>query len=112
MDRDLVLRARAGDHAAFSELAQRTIGRLTTVARAILRDEYLAQAAVQDALVDAGRDLRGLREPDRFDAWIHRILVRACRLRARREWRRDRIEGVLGSDVDVPDRALLMTEGR
>ena len=53
MDRDLVLRARGGDHVAFSELARRTIGPLTTVARVILHDEYLAQDAVQDALVDA-----------------------------------------------------------
>jgi RNA polymerase sigma-70 factor (ECF subfamily) len=112
MDRDLVLRARAGDHAAFSELARRVIGRLTTVARVILRDEYLAQDAVQDALVDAWRDLRGLRDPDRFDAWLHRILVRTCRARARREWRRDRIEVALDADLDAPDQRAGMPESR
>ena len=112
MDRDLVLRARDGDHAAFSEIAGRVIGRLTTVARVILRDEYQAQDAVQDALVDAWRDLRGLRDPDRFDAWLHRILVRACHTRARREWRRDRVEVALDPGVDPPDRPPSTAESR
>ena len=48
--RDLVVRAREGDHDAFSELAARSIGRLTATARMILRDEYMAQDAVQDTL--------------------------------------------------------------
>lgn len=112
MDLELVLRARAGDHAAFSEIAARVIGRLTTVARAILRDEYLAQDAVQDALVDAWRDLRGLRDPERFDAWLHRILVRACHVRARREWRRDRVEITLTPSVDPPDASSRSAESR
>jgi RNA polymerase sigma-70 factor (ECF subfamily) len=33
---------------------------------------------VQDALVTAWLDIRALRDPDRFDAWLHRLLVRAC----------------------------------
>jgi DNA-directed RNA polymerase specialized sigma24 family protein len=32
----------------------------------------------QEALVAAWRDLSGLRDPDKFDSWVHRILVRAC----------------------------------
>ena len=44
---ELVVRAREGDRDAFSELAARSIGRLTAVARLILRDEYAAQDAVQ-----------------------------------------------------------------
>jgi hypothetical protein len=76
--RDLVVRARGGDADAFSELAARSIGRLTAVARLVLRDEYAAQDAVQDALIEAWRSLPGLREPDRFDAWMRRLLVRSC----------------------------------
>ena len=44
----------------------------------IIRDRDLARDAVQDALVRAWRDLPGLRDPDRFDAWLHRLLVNAC----------------------------------
>jgi RNA polymerase sigma-70 factor (ECF subfamily) len=85
--RELVILAREGDHAAYSELATRSIGRLTAAARMILRDEHRAQDAVQDTLVEAWRSLPGLRDPDRWDAWLHRLLVRACHGRARREWR-------------------------
>jgi RNA polymerase sigma factor (sigma-70 family) len=81
---DLVVRARDGDHDAFSELAARSIGRLTAAARMILRDEYGAQDAVQDTLFEAWRSLPGLRDPDRFDAWLRRLLVRACFARVRR----------------------------
>ena len=82
--RDLVVRAREGDHDAFSELATRSIGRLTAAARMILRDEYAAQDAVQDTLLEAWRSLPGLRDPDRFEAWLRRLLVRACFARVRR----------------------------
>src|SRR3954454_14783461 len=92
MDRDLVVRARAGDRDAFSLLASASIGRLNAVARLIVRDEGRAEDAVQDALVDAWRDLRGLRDPDRFDAWLNRLLVHACHDVARRSGRRIRIE--------------------
>ena len=76
--RDLVIRARGGDRDAFSELVARSIGRLTAVGRMILRDEYAAQDAVQDAFIEAWRSLPGLRDPDRFEAWMRRLLVRAC----------------------------------
>jgi RNA polymerase sigma-70 factor (ECF subfamily) len=75
---ELVVRARAGDRDAFSELAARSIGRLTAVARMILRDEYAAQDAVQETFIEAWRSLPGLRDPDKFDAWARRLLVRAC----------------------------------
>ena len=83
MDRELVLRAQEGDHDAFARLVAGSIGRLTATARLILRDPSNADDAVQDALVDAWRDLRGLRDPDRFGPWLNRILVRHC-LDARR----------------------------
>jgi len=85
MDRELVIRARDGDHDAFADLVTRSIGRLTALARLILRDEFRAQDAVQDAYVEAWRDLRSLREPERFEAWLRRILVRSCYRRARAE---------------------------
>ena len=75
---ELVVRARGGDRDAFSELAARSIGRLTALARMILRDEYAAQDAVQEAFIGAWRSLPGLRDPDRFDAWMRQLLVRAC----------------------------------
>jgi RNA polymerase sigma-70 factor, ECF subfamily len=76
--RSLVEQAQRGDHDAFAVLAGATIARLDAAARLILRDRELARDAVQDTLLAAWRNLRGLRDPDRFEAWLHRLLVRAC----------------------------------
>jgi RNA polymerase sigma-70 factor (ECF subfamily) len=84
MQRDLVERARQGDHDAFAELAGAAISRLDSAAWLILRDAEQARDAVQNALVRAWRDLPALRDPDRFDPWLHRLLVRACIDEARR----------------------------
>jgi RNA polymerase sigma-70 factor, ECF subfamily len=97
MDRQLVVRAQDGDHAAFAALAAASIGRLTAVARLTLRDDPAAQDAVQEALVEAWRSIRGLRDPDRFDAWLYRLLLRACFDQARHE-RRRRV-----SEVPLPE---------
>jgi RNA polymerase sigma factor (sigma-70 family) len=89
---ELVVRARGGDRDAFSELAAQSIGRLTAVARMILRDEYAAQDAVQEAFIEAWRSIPGLREPDRFEAWMRRLLVRSCFKALRRGKRVDAVE--------------------
>ena len=61
-----------------SPLARGAARRLFLVAQRILRDSALAEDALQNALVLAWRRIPHLREPDRFEAWIHRILVHAC----------------------------------
>jgi RNA polymerase sigma-70 factor (ECF subfamily) len=91
MQRDLVERARRGDHDAFAELAGAAISRLDSAAWLILRDPEQAADAVQNALVRAWRDLPTLRDPDRFDAWLHRLLVRSCVDESRR-LRRHRVD--------------------
>ena len=78
MQRKLVERAQRGDREAFTDLASASLARLDAVARLILRDPDLAKDAVQNGLVRAWRDLPTLRDPDRFDAWIRRLVVRAC----------------------------------
>ena len=88
MQRDLVERAMAGDHDAFAELVRISIGRLFTVAQLILADPAAAEDATQDAVVAAWRHIHGLRDPDRFDGWLHRLLVNACHREAGRRQRR------------------------
>ena len=87
MERELVQRAMHGDEEAFDQLVGRIGDALHSVARRILRDTSLAQDATQQALLDAWRHLPQLRDPDRFEAWAHRLLVRACYAEARRERR-------------------------
>jgi RNA polymerase sigma-70 factor, ECF subfamily len=78
VDRDLIGAAQDGDQEAFTDLVRARIDRLYAIAQRILRDVDRAEDALQDALVIAWRDLRGLRDPERFDAWLHRLLVRSC----------------------------------
>lgn len=87
--RELVELARSGDREAFSSLAASVVDRLYATAVLILRDHSSADDATQETIVRAWRDIPSLRDPNRFDAWLRRLLVNACydegrRLRQRR----------------------------
>ena len=84
---ELVLRARDGDRDAFDLLMTALIDHLFRIARLILRDIDRAEDAVQDTLVKCWRDLPGLRDPDRFDAWLNRLLLNSVTDEARRRGR-------------------------
>lgn len=98
--RGLVERARRGDHEAFAELLDVRLARLDAAARLILRDAELARDAVQEAMIRAWRDLPGLRDPDRFEAWLQRLLANACLDLLRR--RRRRVIEVELTPIDAP----------
>jgi RNA polymerase sigma-70 factor (ECF subfamily) len=87
MLRTLVDRAKQGDEEAFGALVRAVGDRCIFIAHRILRDVDLAEDAVQVALVQVWRELPALRDPDRFEAWLHRILVHACYAEARRSRR-------------------------
>ena len=89
MQAELVDKARRGDREAFSVLAAGAVDRLYGIARMVLRDTELAEDATQEALVRAWRDLPTLRDVERFDAWLYRLIVRASADigRHRRRWR-------------------------
>jgi RNA polymerase sigma-70 factor (ECF subfamily) len=105
MQRDLVVRAQGGDLDAFSMLTAGITDRLFAAARLILRHDEQAADAVQDALLAAWLDLRGLRDPERFEAWLHRLLVRACYRAAKRRRERAIVELKLASTANgvTPD---------
>jgi RNA polymerase sigma-70 factor, ECF subfamily len=86
LDRDLIEQAQHGDRDAFAILARTHGDRLMAIAHRILRDTGRAEDAVQQTLVIAWRELPGLRDPDRFDAWLQRLVVNASYAEARR-WR-------------------------
>jgi RNA polymerase sigma-70 factor, ECF subfamily len=85
---DRVERAQHGDADAFASLAAASVDRCFALAYRILRDTHLAEDATQQALLGAWRDLPTLREPERFDAWLHRLVVHACygESRSGRRW--------------------------
>ena len=109
--RELVERAGRGDHDAFAVLAGAAIPRLDALARLILRDSERGKDAVQEALARAWRDLPSLRDPDRYDAWLRRLLVNACMDEARRH-RRHRIEVELSPILQpaIRDSAIAIDE--
>ncbi len=84
LERDLVIRARAGDETAFEDLIAARLDRLYATARLILHDPVLAEDAVQETIINVWRDLPGLRDPERFEGWLRRILTHACLNLARR----------------------------
>ena len=92
MQRELVERARSGDLDAFSQLVKASFPRLFGVAHLILHDADAAQDATQDAFLSAWQHLRALRDPDAWDAWLRRLVVRACYKVARKEKRRSLVE--------------------
>jgi len=120
MQRELVVKARNGDMDAYSDLVRLAHPRLFNVARLILRDSDRAQDAVQDALLLAWRHVRSLKNPDAWDAWLHRLTVRACYKLAKEGRRRREIEvnvdldpamaRVPDASTDVAEREWLMTE--
>jgi len=99
--RELVERARGGDHDAFAVLAGAFVARLDSAARLILRDHELARDAVQDGFLAAWRGLPSLRDPDRFEAWLHRLVFRSCINVIRRRGRRPMEVELLPVDAPV-----------
>lgn len=84
MDRALVERAQLGDRDAYEALARASARRLYLTAHRIVRDPDRADDAVQQALVAMWRELPSLRDPDRFEAWTYRLVVRFCLTDVRR----------------------------
>lgn len=103
MNRELVERARQGDHEAFEALATAVVNRLYGLARLILRDTELAEDATQEALFRAWRDLPSLRDPGKWDAWLRRLLVHAAIDEARRRRRFEANVRVLGQEPSTGD---------
>ena len=88
MHRDLVDQAKRGDEEAFDALARMVGDRCMAIACRILRDADRAEDAVQATLIVAWREIRTLRDPDRFEPWLHRILTNECYAEARRRTQR------------------------
>lgn len=83
----LVRRAQAGDPDAFEILLRAAGDRLLGIARKILRDPDAADDAFQSAMITAWRTLPAVRDPDRIDGWLYKLLVSACYAEANRRRR-------------------------
>lgn len=82
----LVARAQAGDQSAYEALIRNRLERLLRLALSIVGNEADARDVVQESCLKAWRELPSLRDAERFEAWLWRITINACRssLRGRR----------------------------
>ena len=80
----LVAQAKTGDSEAFARLVEPYLPAALSSARLILGGSGDASDVVQDALVNAWRDLAHLREPSAFAAWFRQHVVRRALRSARR----------------------------
>ena len=78
-DAQRVKRVLRGDKDAYAELVRVHQGRVLAAARHLCGEEEAAQDLAQEALVEAYRSLRNLREPAAFGAWLHGITRNLCR---------------------------------
>ncbi|TME30680.1 MAG: sigma-70 family RNA polymerase sigma factor [Chloroflexi bacterium] len=106
MERSMVEQAKLGDREAFTRLAFELSDHLFAVAHRILRDFDAAGDALQVTLLRIWRDLPSLRDPDRFEAWAYRVLLRACQDQLRRQNRQPRTLHLLAADAIAADPAL------
>jgi RNA polymerase sigma-70 factor (ECF subfamily) len=86
IDRSTIDRARNGDRDAFELIVRARKDAVYRLCFAILGDEADAGDAAQETLIATWRQVRGLRDPERFDAWLQRVVVNAARqvLRSKR----------------------------
>jgi RNA polymerase sigma-70 factor (ECF subfamily) len=98
-DGALVARTLGGDLPAYAALMARYRDKLGRYAFHMLGNREDAQEALQDSFVRAYRALAACREPERFGAWLFRILVNRCRTVRRRLQRSRRFDADLPDDV-------------
>lgn len=102
--------AQRGDREAFAVLAAASVDRLYAIARVTLRDADRAEDAVQETLVRCWRDLPSLREPDRFEAWQRRMLMRAIADEFRRGRRFDAQVKILRAEPTQTDATAALAD--
>lgn len=98
MQRSLVERAAAGDQRAFEALIRGSADRLFAIAYRIVRDHHRAEDALQQTLVTIWDELPRLRDPDRYEAWTYRLIVRTSIALAKRERRGGPVVQLLPDD--------------
>ncbi|MBS0191986.1 MAG: sigma-70 family RNA polymerase sigma factor [Phycisphaerales bacterium] len=87
-DAGLLARLRSNDEAAFDELVDLATPRLLSLARKMMPSEADAEDAVQDAFLNAFKNLPGFDGRSKLTTWLHQITVNACLMKLRSRRRR------------------------
>ncbi|HTR76713.1 MAG TPA: RNA polymerase sigma factor [Gemmatimonadaceae bacterium] len=89
-DGAIVARVLGGDAEAYAQLVARHRERFGRFALHMLGNREDAEEALQDAFTRAYRSLARCEDPDRFGAWLFRILANRCKTAGSRRVRRRR----------------------
>ena len=92
----------AGDEAAYARLVHELGGRMMAVARRFMRSDDEAEDVVQEAFVQAYKNIGRFEGGSKLSTWLHRITVNAALMRLRKASRRKEraIEDLLPSYED------------
>lgn len=74
----LVLRAQQNDNDAFAELYALTYNKVYNFCRHYLRDDHLAQDALQEVYISVLHNIQKINDPTLFIAWLNRISFNIC----------------------------------
>lgn len=113
-DRQLVLRAKANDHAAYGELVERHQGQVRGWLRHLCRDPAEADDLAQDAFFRAWTRIGKLTDAARFKQWLMKIAYNEFLQSRRSGKRRDRMmerfeeqqEALKGGTAAPPESAV------
>ncbi len=113
-ERELVARLQVGDGASYEQLVRTYGGRMLAVARRLVRNEEDARDCVQEAFLQAFRNIEKFEQRASLGSWLHRIVVNAAlmKLRARARRPEESIEDLLpqfDADGQRPEPALAVS---
>lgn len=111
-DAALVARTLGGDLGAYASLMARYRDSFGLYAFRMLGNREDAQEAMQDSFLRAYSALRRCRQPDRFGAWLFRIVVNRCRTVRRRLHRDWNLAAELPDNLAARDGAAASLEWR
>ncbi|HKX38867.1 MAG TPA: RNA polymerase sigma factor [Burkholderiales bacterium] len=104
-DAELARRVARGDTRAFEQVMRRYNRALFRTARAILRDDGLAEDAVQEAYIRAYGAIGGFRGESKLSTWLIRIVANEALERRRKDVRRAEVMPISGGaalDLERP----------
>lgn len=113
---DLVEQAQQSDSDAFAELYAATYQKQYRFAYQFLKDEYLAQDALQETYILAFKNLGTLRDPRLFISWLNQINFRIClNMQKKQQAEIPGLEGIdpdrtLNSSLPDPERTMLKVD--
>ena len=77
-DRELIKQSIDGDSQDFATLIKRVETTMVRLVRSEIPDPASAEDVLQEVLLDVWQGLKGLRDPDRWAAWVMQIARNRC----------------------------------